>query len=57
MFSSPQSTLRNTRLTFLGMLLALLFGLVEQAHSQCSNPANPIVAENCLTGNPSSEWM
>jgi hypothetical protein len=56
MFSSPQSTLRNTRLTFLGMLLVLLFGLVEQAHSQCSNPANAIVAENCLTGNPSSEW-
>jgi hypothetical protein len=38
------------------MLLALMFGLVEQAHSQCSNPANAIVAENCLTGNPSSEW-
>jgi N,N-dimethylformamidase beta subunit-like, C-terminal/Domain of unknown function (DUF4082)/Bacterial Ig-like domain/WD domain, G-beta repeat/Bacterial Ig domain len=22
----------------------------------CTTPANPIVAENCLTGNPSSEW-
>jgi WD40 repeat protein len=22
----------------------------------CSTPANPIVAENCLVGNPSSEW-
>ena len=22
----------------------------------CSAPANPIVAENCLTGNPSSDW-
>ncbi|WP_263383681.1 DUF4082 domain-containing protein [Granulicella arctica] len=24
--------------------------------AQCSAPANAIVAENCLTGNPSSEW-
>jgi hypothetical protein len=56
MYSSLQSTLKNTRLTFLGMLLVLLFGLVEQAHSQCSNPANAIVAENCLPGNSDNEW-
>ena len=26
------------------------------AHADCGNPANPIEAENCRTGNPSSEW-
>ena len=36
--------------------LILLFGLVYRRSLQCSNPANPIVAENCLTGNPDSEW-
>ncbi|WP_213806338.1 DUF4082 domain-containing protein [Granulicella sp. dw_53] len=36
--------------------MAVLVSLVGQAHAQCTNPANPIVAENCLTGNPSSEW-
>ncbi len=51
--------LRQRRLVFLaslGIILNMLFGLAGQAHAQCSNPANPIVAENCLTGNPSSQW-
>jgi hypothetical protein len=26
------------------------------AQAQCTNPANAIVAENCLPGSPSSEW-
>ena len=34
--------------------LALLPSAYGQ--SNCSSPANPIQAENCLTGNPSSEW-
>jgi len=38
------------------VFLAALFGLAGQAHSQCSSPANAIVAENCLPGNPASEW-
>jgi hypothetical protein len=33
-----------------------LFGVGVQAHAQCNAPVNAIVAENCLTGNPSSEW-
>jgi hypothetical protein len=36
--------------------LLAFFGFCGQAHAQCSNPANPIVAENCLPGNPASEW-
>ena len=36
-------------------LFMLLAGFTAQSFGQCSNPANPIVAENCLTGNPQSE--
>jgi len=42
--------------------LALLFGgllyvsLSSLAFGSCGTPANPIEAENCLTGNPSSQW-
>src|SRR6202008_2584298 len=28
----------------------------QVAVDNCASPANPIVAENCLAGNPSSEW-
>jgi len=42
--------------SFLAVLLATLFGVAGAAHAQCSNPANAIVAENCLPGNPQSEW-
>ena len=38
------------------MVLVVVFGLATQAQAQCSNPANAIVAENCLPGNPASEW-
>ncbi len=45
---------------FLGYLLVLLagFGFANPAFAatQCANPQNAIVAENCLTGNPASEW-
>jgi hypothetical protein len=56
MFNSLQPVPKSNRLTFLGMVLVVLFGFVGQAHSQCSSPANAIVAENCLTGNDPSEW-
>jgi Domain of unknown function (DUF4082)/Bacterial Ig domain len=56
MFSSLQPTSKNTKLTFFGMMLVMLFGFVGHAQSQCSSPANAIVAENCQTGNPASEW-
>src|ERR1700722_4262830 len=32
-------------LRFLGIMMVVLFGSAGQAYSQCSNPANPIVAE------------
>jgi hypothetical protein len=48
--------LKHTWLCRLGALAVVLFGLVAQAHPQCTSPANAIVAENCLTGNPSSQW-
>ena len=56
MFNSLNFFPRRNRLPYLGIVLILLFGLGYQAHSQCSNPANPIVAENCLPGNDDSEW-
>jgi hypothetical protein len=55
-FNSLEFAPRRTRLSYLAIILILLFGLVHQVQSQCSNPANQIVAENCLPGNPDSEW-
>src|SRR4051812_44600701 len=44
----------------LGYLLLFLvgFGCASRAFAvtQCATPANAIVAENCLPGNPASEW-
>jgi Domain of unknown function (DUF4082)/Bacterial Ig domain len=48
----PNGVIRSA----LGVVLLALFGFCGQGHAQCSNPANPIVAENCLPGNPDSEW-
>jgi hypothetical protein len=56
MFNPLQSISRNLRLACFGMILVVFFGLAGNAQSQCSNPANAIVAENCQTGNDSSEW-
>src|SRR5947207_1936767 len=42
------------RKLFLGSCLALL--LCVRAFSSCTSPQNPIESENCLTGNPSSQW-
>jgi Domain of unknown function (DUF4082)/Bacterial Ig domain/Carboxypeptidase regulatory-like domain len=39
-----------------GLILFAILGLAIQAQAQCANPANAIVAENCLSGSPSSEW-
>ena len=38
------------------LILMMCLGCALRAHSQCGSPANAIVAENCLTGSPSSEW-
>src|SRR6185437_13182761 len=56
MFNSLRSVSNYSRLTSLFMALVVVFGLATQAQAQCSNPANAIVAENCLPGNPASEW-
>jgi len=36
--------------------IALLASLSVSAFGSCATPANRIEAENCLTGNPSSQW-
>lgn len=47
---------KQTIFSFLAVLPAMLLGAAGTVHAQCSNPANAIVAENCLPGNPQSEW-
>ncbi len=56
MFNLLRSASNYPRLPVLVVALAPLFSLAVHAHSQCSNPTNAIVAENCLPGNPASEW-
>src|SRR5215475_5410021 len=50
----------NTRLHgWLGVLLSITFLLLARtpaAVASCASPANAIEAENCLPGNPSSQW-
>lgn len=41
---------------FLWLVMFVFFGTSMQLHSQCSSPANAIVAENCLPGNSPNEW-
>jgi hypothetical protein len=49
-------------ISVLGMILAQLPMVatapiqIAAAADPCTSPANPIVAENCLPGNPASEW-
>jgi hypothetical protein len=41
----------------MALLLAMVQGcLVLSASATCTAPKNPIEAENCLAGNPSSDW-
>lgn len=56
MLNLLRSLSNRSRLPIIVTTFVVLFGLAAQAHSQCSNPANAIVAENCLPGNPASEW-
>ena len=41
---------------FFGLLAGLVI-LSPAAFATCSSPANPIEAENCLPGNPPSDWQ
>ncbi len=43
-------------LTILFFCTFLLIFYTEAAVASCGSPANPIEAENCLTGTPSSQW-
>ena len=40
----------------IGVLPLVPAGQVSAQSNPCSAPLNPIVAENCKTGNPASEW-
>ncbi len=48
----------NPKAVVARLVLVLLISTVYslQVRGQCTNPANAIVAENCLPGNPDSEW-
>src|SRR5664279_1984300 len=39
-----------------GLLFASSLLVSQSAYGSCSNPQNPVEAENCLPGNPDSEW-
>jgi len=56
MFDFLSFNWKRVGLPFLGCIAVTLFGFSTQAHSQCSNAPNPIVAENCLAGNSPNEW-
>ena len=47
---------RITSFVITVLLFAASLVVAESAYGSCSNPANPIEAENCLPGNPSSQW-
>src|SRR5687767_13262068 len=40
----------------IGVLPLVPAGQVSAQSNPCTAPLNPIVAENCKTGNPASEW-
>ncbi len=56
MFKSQSVAGNRWRLPLLGIILVALFGFTPRAFSQCANPPNAIVAENCLAGTSSSVW-
>src|SRR5437868_9257075 len=59
-WSRPMSWARKSRpfpcLLIVASVALWLAASSTAALGSCSNPANPIEAENCLPGNPSSEW-
>ena len=46
---------RSTSVILVSIIL-LAVSYAGPARASCASPANPIEAENCLTGNPSSQW-
>ena len=49
-------TLARSLYLLCGVVLYFSLSLAAFGQGSCTSPANAIVAENCLTGNPSSEW-
>lgn len=45
-----------TTLTRVLLMATFSFFFSQHLHANCLNPANPIVAENCLTGTSSEDW-
>ncbi len=56
MVTPPPIQSFRLRFSISWLILMMCLGCALRAHSQCSTPTNPIVAENCLKGNPASEW-
>src|SRR5579862_9114809 len=56
MYSTMRATALRGKFLFLISLLVAVCSTSSRVNAQCSAPPNQIVAENCLTGNPSSEW-
>ena len=54
----PSQSFRRMSLAFTRVLLLVLVhaGLALSAFATCTAPKNPIEAENCLPGTPSSQW-
>src|SRR5208337_2286669 len=53
---SPIVRSRISSFLVAGLLVAASLIAVQSAYGSCASPANAIEAENCLPGNPSSEW-
>src|SRR5215831_11489765 len=53
---SPAGNRSSMLRTFVLLGTASLILFAMPAWADCAHPANAIVAENCLTGNPSSDW-
>ncbi len=47
---------KSSWLSRFGAIAIVLLGFGAHVHAQCGNSSNPVVAENCLAGSPSSEW-
>ena len=48
--------MRCQRLLLACLVTTLTLALTSQAKASCAAPANPIEAENCLTGTPQTTW-
>jgi Domain of unknown function (DUF4082)/Bacterial Ig domain/Abnormal spindle-like microcephaly-assoc'd, ASPM-SPD-2-Hydin len=54
--SLAASVSRAPKSNWVGTILLILLGFGAHGYAQCVGSTNPVVAENCLAGSPSSEW-